>query len=159
MRGSETNVGLAGEIIQNTMHENIVRFLQKQTCATICLVDDQGNPYCFNCFYAFNSEDGLLYFKSSDTSYHVSLLKANPKTSGTILPDKLNVLMVKGAQFEGLVLNEQDPLTEKASQIYHKKHPLALAIKGETWTIRINRIKLTEGTKGFGKKITWCRED
>jgi len=67
--------------------------------------------------------------------------------------------MVKGAQFEGLVLNEQDPLTEKASQIYHKKHPLALAIKGETWTIRINRIKLTEGTKGFGKKFTWCRED
>src|SRR6478736_1195493 len=156
---SEISNGLAGENIQNSMHENIIRFLQKQTCATICLVDELGNPYCFNCFYAFNSEDGLLYFKSSATSYHVGLLKANPKTSGTILPDKLNVLMVKGVQFEGIVLDEQDPLTEKASQVYHKKHPLALAIKGETWTIRINRIKLTEGAKGFAKKFTWTRED
>lgn len=148
-----------GENIQNGIHENIIRFLQKQTCATISLVNEQGRPYCFNCFYAFNSEDGLLYFKSSATTYHVGLLKANPFTAGTILPDKLNVLMVKGVQFEGIVLQEDDPLTQNASRIYHKKHPLALAINGETWTIRLQRIKLTEGTKGFGKKFTWCRED
>ena len=52
---SGTGKGLIGENIQNGIHENIIRFLQKQTCATISLVDEQGRPYCFNCFYAFNS--------------------------------------------------------------------------------------------------------
>src|SRR5688572_17195611 len=90
---SAISEGIPGRNLQNSMDENIIRFLQKQTCATISLVDGQGKPYCFNCFYAFNSEDGLLYFKSSATSYHVGLLKSNPLTAGTILPDKLNVLL------------------------------------------------------------------
>ncbi len=32
--------------------------------------------------------------------------------AGTILPDKLNTLMVKGVQFDGIVLNEPGPLTD-----------------------------------------------
>lgn len=139
------------------MNETITHFLQQQTCATICLLDEKSQPYCFNCFYVFNSEKGLLYFKSSADSYHYKLLKLKPVIAGTILPDRLSVLLIRGVQFDGLVLNEPDPLTEKASLLYHKWHPLALSIKGETITIRINRIKMTDGTKGFGKKITWDR--
>ena len=67
--------------------------------------------------------------------------------------------MVKGVQFDGVVLNEPGHLTEKASLFYHKKHPLALAITGETWTVQINRIKMTDSARGFGKKITWSREE
>lgn len=141
------------------MNETIIRFLQQQTCATICCIDDQGKPYCFNCFYAFNSEKGLLYFKSSAESYHAVLIKANPFIAGTILPDKLNTMLVKGVQFEGISLNEYHPLTEKSSGYYHKKHPMALVIPGEIWTIQINRIKLTDSTMGFGKKITWNRDE
>lgn len=133
------------------MNEKIIRFLQQQTCATICFVDEQGKPYCFNCFYAFNHEHGLLYFKSPADSYHSRLMKTNPQIAGTILPDKLNTLLIKGVQFDGQVLKEQDPLSGKATLLYHKKHPLALTITGETHTIRINRIKLTNGTKRFGK--------
>jgi uncharacterized protein len=47
------------------MNENIIRFFQKQTCASISCVDDQYKPWCFSCFYAFNTELGLLYYKSS----------------------------------------------------------------------------------------------
>lgn len=139
------------------MNETITRFLQQQTCATICLLEETGHPYCFNCFFAFNSEKGVLYFKSSTDSYHSGLIKIKPYIAGTILPDRLNPLLVKGLQFDGLVLNAQDPLTEKASLLYHKRHPLALTIKGEVVSILINRIKMTDGTKGFGKKITWSR--
>lgn len=28
------------------MNEKIIRFLQHQTCATICLLDEMGSPYC-----------------------------------------------------------------------------------------------------------------
>ena len=141
------------------MNEIIVRFLQQQTCATICCVDGREKPYCFSCFYAFNLEAGLLYFKSSIDSHHSALLKKNPLVAGTVLPDKLNALLVKGIQFEGIVLDELHLLTKQSSGNYHKKHLLALAIPGETWAIQINSIKMTDSAMGFGKKITWNKEE
>jgi len=139
------------------MNDSITRFLQRQTCATICCVDELGKPYCFSCFYVFDCKERLLYFKSSADSHHSVLLKKNPIIAGTILPDKLNVLFVKGVQFEGFVLDEHQPLAIQASAYYHKKHLIALAIPGEIWTVQINYIKMTDSTKGFGKKITWSR--
>ena len=141
------------------MNKIIIQFIQKQTCATVCCIDEQGRPYCFSCFYAFDNEKGLLYFKSSADSHHSVLMKRNPFVAGTILPDKLNTVLVKGVQFEGTILNAHHPLTKQASGYYHKKHLLALAIPGETWTVQINRIKMTDSTKGFWKKITWNRDE
>lgn len=141
------------------MNENIIKFLLQQTCATISCVDEQGKPYCFNCFYAFNNETGMLYFKSTGASYHSSLLKQNPFVAGTILPDKLNKLFVKGVQFDGIVLYDDSPLTRQASGCYYKKNPMALAMSGELWSIQINHIKMTDSTKGFGTKITWERSE
>ncbi|MGZ3754986.1 MAG: pyridoxamine 5'-phosphate oxidase family protein [Mucilaginibacter sp.] len=141
------------------MNENIIKFLKQQTCATISCVDEEGKPYCFNCFYAFNHETGMLYFKSTGASYHSSLLKQNPFVAGTILPDKLNKLFVKGVQFDGVVLYGDGSLTAQASGCYYKKHPMALAMSGELWSIQINHIKMTDSTKGFGTKITWERSE
>jgi len=141
------------------MNENISNFLHQQTCASVCCTDEQGHPYCFSCYYAFNSADGLLYFKSSANSRHATMLKSNPMVAGTVLPDKLNTLLVKGIQFEGSVLPINHPLALRASVHYHKRFPLALAVHGETTTIMISNIKMTDSTKGFGKKISWCREE
>jgi len=139
------------------MNETIIQFLQKQTCATICCVDEQEKPYCFSCFYAFNPEDGLLYFKSSANSHHSELMKKNPFIAGTILPDKLNKLIVKGIQFEGILLDSQHAMVKQSGSNYLKKHPISLAIPGEVWTVQISHIKMTDSTKGFGKKIAWKR--
>lgn len=140
------------------MNENIIQFIQQQTCASICCVDEQGNPYCFTCFYAFNSEDGLIYFKSSGDTNHSRIMKKNNIVAGTILPDKLNTLVVKGVQFGAEVLQNHSKLTEKASNFYHKKYPFSIAIPGEIWTVRLNNIKMTDSSKVFGKKIDWNRE-
>lgn len=139
------------------MNEIIAGFIQKQSCATVCCVDESNKPYCFSCFYAFNAEEGLLYFKSSADAHHSALMKINACIAGAILPDKLNTLLVKGIQFEGVLLDANHPLTKKASGFYHKKHPIALAMQGEISVIQINHIKMTDSSKGFGKKITWKR--
>jgi len=141
------------------MNEDIINFASKQTCATISCIAENGKPYCFNCFYAFNSELGLLYFKSSGDTYHSLLMKQNPFIAGTILPDKLKILLVQGIQFDGELLAGDHPSTAHASANYHKKHPVALAMAGDIWTIRINHIKMTDSSKGFGKKITWDRAE
>jgi hypothetical protein len=84
-------------------------------------------------------------------------MKKNPFVAGTVLPDKLNKLIVKGIQFEAIVLDEHHPLAIRDPGLYYKKHPIALAIPGEIWTIQINSIKMTDSTKLFGKKTTWTR--
>ncbi len=140
------------------MNESIAKFLKEQTCVSICCVDELGKPYCFTCFYAFDKVENLLHFKSSAESYHSVLLSKNPLVAGTVLPDKLNKLIIKGVQLEGVLLNSKHPFTNHASAYYHKKHPMALAMSGEIWTIQINSIKMTDSTLGFGKKILWDRK-
>ncbi len=139
------------------MNETITRFLEEQTCATICCVDDNGKPYCFSCYYVFNKEVGVFYFKSSAEAYHSVLLKNNPGIAGTMLPDKLNKLITRGIQLQGEVLQDLHPLAKEAYYLYHKKHPMALAIKGKVVTIRIDKIKMTDSKLGFGKKLNWNR--
>ena len=141
------------------MKECIIQFIKKQTCASICCVDKNGSPYCFSCFYAFNSDEGLLYFKSSSSARHSEIISENPCIAGTILPDRLNKLMIKGIQFEGIVLPGLDPMSKNAATFFYKQHPMALAMPGEIWIIQINSVKFTDNSLGFGKKISWVRKE
>lgn len=141
------------------MNEQIVDFIKEQTVATICCIDAEALPYCFTCFYAFNIEEGLIYFKSSPNSKHSLLIRENATISGTILPDKLNKMAIKGVQFNGEVLDPKHLLCRNASFIYNKSHPLAIAIKGEIFTIRLSSVKFTDSSMGFGRKIIWERNE
>ncbi|MBK8787091.1 MAG: pyridoxamine 5'-phosphate oxidase family protein [Chitinophagaceae bacterium] len=141
------------------MNKTIFQFLKEQSCAGICCVDETGKPYCFSCFYAFHAESGLLYFKSSKESHHATLLMQHPFVAGTVLPDKLNALVVKGIQFEGVLLDKEHPLAKNALRNYHKSksNGPGLARRGLD-SIRIDSVKMTDSTLGFGKKISWQRE-
>ena len=140
------------------MEKRIIDFLQGQRVATICCVDDEGKPYSFSCFYAFDVEGQLIYFKSSPTTHHAIFLNQRPFVSGTIQQDRLNPLAIKGVQFIGEVLNGNKDLPQRAPNFYHKKYPLALAVPGETWTIQVDMIKMTDNTLSFGKKLVWQRK-
>lgn len=136
-----------------------MNFLLNQSVVTICCTDEETNPYCFPCFFAFNSKLQLLYFKTSSSSYHSVLFRNKPEIAGTILPDKLNVLALKGVQFEGAVLPLDHSLMHNSSRYYYQKYPLALIIPGEIYAIQLSTIKMTDGAKGFGKKVTWRRNE
>lgn len=140
------------------MNELIKKFILAQTCASVSCADGTGKPYCFSCFYAFNVEKAFLYFKSSPDTRHSQIIVHHPLVAGTILPDKLNKLHIKGLQFEGEVLSLTSSDAKEAANQYYNTHPLARAISGEIWTIHINSIKYTDNSLGFGKKIVWQRE-
>jgi hypothetical protein len=141
------------------MNDVILNFLVKQTCASICCVDELGMPYCFSCFYVFNAEKNLLYFKSHTDTKHMEVLFKNPAAAGTILPDKLNKLATKGIQFTGQLLPLKDDRAKEASLQYHKRFPIALAIPGKVWTLLLQQVKMTDSSKAFGKKLKWEREN
>ena len=139
------------------MDKTIVEFLLNQNCASICCTDEAGKPYCFICFYAFDSHKGVVYFKSSANSLHSVIMKNNPLVAGTVLPDRLNKLSVKGIQFEAEVLDSKATGIQDGMRNYFKKHPVALLMPGDLWALQINHIKMTDSTLGFGKKIIWNR--
>lgn len=141
------------------MNTTISDFLQQQTCATICCIDDNNVPYCFNCFYAFEPAESLIYFKSSEKSHHTSLLESNPVVAGTILPDKLNKLATRGVQWQGEILDASHPLSITAADFYHSRIPLARAIIGKVYVIQLSAIKMTDSHLGFGRKHIWTREE
>jgi uncharacterized protein YhbP (UPF0306 family) len=141
------------------MTEKINEYIKQQSCANVCCIDDKGFPYCFSCFYAYNTRERLLYYKSPVDAHHSKIIVTNPLVAGTMLPDKLNKLHVKGMQFEGTVLPLDHPLTKNAAAYYYKKNPVAVAMPGEIRTIQINSLKFTDSRLGFGKKLTWHREE
>jgi hypothetical protein len=141
------------------MNDTILTFLKKQTAASICCVNEVNEPYSFSCFFAFNSIENLLYYKSTTSSYHSKILLQNPKVSGTIMPDKLNKLAVKGIQFTGVVLAENNPLCMGAFKNYHSRFPLAIAVTGVVSTILVNQLKMTDNVPGIFKKHSWEREE
>lgn len=141
------------------MNKDIEDFIEKQRCANIACIDAEGNPHAFSCFYAFNTKEVLLYFKSSAHTSHIQCILQNPRVAGTILPDKLSLLSMKGIQFLGEVLAGDHPLAKTAAKKYYAAHPLAVAIPGEIWTVKLYQIKMTDSSKGFGKKIEWSEKE
>ncbi|MBL7737743.1 MAG: pyridoxamine 5'-phosphate oxidase family protein [Chitinophagaceae bacterium] len=141
------------------MNKDIIEFIRKQKTATVCTVDESGHPYCFSCFFAFDAENAVLYYKTHGASHHAALMLKKKEVAGTILPDKLNAVIVKGIQFEGEVLSSDHPLSANASKVYHLRYPFALAMPGVLWTLQLHHIKMTDSSKGFGTKIEWEREE
>lgn len=141
------------------MNKEIEIFINKQTCATICCIDAEGNPYCFTVFIAFNSDQVLLYFKSSAATQHSKFIHTNPKVAGTILPNKLSRFSTQGIQFQGVILVNENPLTLQATTHYYKRHPLALGVPGEVYTLQLNQIKYSGLHLGIKTKLSWSRDE
>ena len=141
------------------MDKRISQFIRRQTCLSCCSVDPEGNPWCFSAFYAFHEEGQLLFVKSSSSSRHGESLAKNRRVAGTLLPDKLSLLHIKGVQFEGELLAADHPAARDAYASYHKRFPFSIAMPGEVWTIRLQYVKFTDNSLGFGKKLNWSREE
>jgi uncharacterized protein len=140
------------------MNEQIEKFIEKQRVANICCIDEDGTPYCFSCFFVFDKANACLYFKTSPSSHHSSLLENNHNVAGTVQPDKLNPLAIKGIQFKGKLLDAEDPKCRLAAAFYHHRYPFALAMPGQVKALQLDVIKMTDNSAGFGKKINWKRE-
>ena len=134
-------------------------YFKGQHCATICCSQPNQHPYCFSCFYVFDALHQRLIFKSSGNTYHEQLMKEFPNVAGSVLPDTLSKLRIRGLQFEGQVHDTADKAVMKeAYSCYHTSNPAALAFPGAIWVIDLLKVKFTDNKLGFGKKISWCRE-
>ncbi len=139
----------------NAVPEIISTYIGNNKICTCCFTDTENKPHCINCFYFFDFKRQLLVFKSSSGSTHSAYTRYSAFVSGTILPEQTDILKTKGLQFKGIVLNERELNDTQAAFNYHKKYPMALAIPGYIWAIRLKYLKFTDNTPVFGSKLQW----
>lgn len=133
------------------MNERIVKFLKKMHLASVCAIDDDGQPYAFSAFYAFDELNFTLLLASCDESSHVKFLKNSKLVAGTVALDTKIVGKIEGVQFQG-VMREA---SESGREIYFKRFFYAKAMDPKIWSISLEKVKFTSNTLGFGKKIFW----
>ena len=136
---------------------SISDFLNSQKAATVCCLSEEGNPYCFNCYYAYLPEEGWLIYKSGFSTKHEELLKKKNTVAGTVIPEELVVATIRGVQYQGVQLVEDMRTTMKANGAYYLKYPFAMAVPGKIFVIRLDKIKFTDNAISFGHKEHWSR--
>nr|WP_315519849.1 hypothetical protein [uncultured Campylobacter sp.] len=133
------------------MDERIVKFLKKMHLAGVCVIDDEGQPYAFSAFYAFDEVKFNLLIASSSSSSHIKFLKNSKLVAGTVALDTKIVGKIEGVQFQGVM--KEAVGNEK--ELYFNKFFYAKAMNPEIWCISLGKVKFTSNTLGFGKKIFW----
>ncbi len=138
------------------MDKALADFINECKVATVCCTLDE-QPYCFNCYYAFIEQEGLLVYKSSFGTTHEKILELNPKIAGTIIPEQIDLATLRGIQFEGALMKETIDMAINASSAYYLKFPFAMAVPGKIYVIELKKIKFTDNGRGFGYKQHWER--
>lgn len=138
--------------------DSIKKFLQENKVVSVCFVDDQHQPHCINCFYAFDEDDISLIFKSTYGTKHELLIKPNAPVAGTILPDQIQITSLKGIQFNGFVRSDFVLGGATFNGHYAKAFPMSLMLPGYFWIVKLSFIKYTDNTLGFGNKTLWNKD-
>ena len=134
------------------MDANIIAFLRAQRVLTLAVC--AGEVYAANCFYALEEESLSLVFASSPPTKHMRLALANPLVAGTIYDPDTQVGNICGVQFQGVL----EKASKKSEKVYFKKFPFAVAMKPVLWQVRLEWVKMTDNSLGFGTKISWSRQ-
>lgn len=98
-----------------------------------------------------------LVFKTDNDSRHMQEALNQEFVAGTVLPDKQKTGVVKGIQFQGKMVTEDESILERAKKKYYKKFPFAKVMEGEIAVVELTLVKLTDNKLGFGKKLLWER--
>ena len=131
---------------------SIVMFLKKHHLLTLCTCKDN-LPYCANCFYVLRDEIATLVIATDQKTRHGQEALLNTHVAGTVALETKLVGKIQGIQFCG-TYHKADKEDERA---YFKRFPYALAMLPELWSIRIEYLKFTDNTLGFGTKLEFRR--
>jgi uncharacterized protein YhbP (UPF0306 family) len=134
------------------LEPSIRQFLKKHHLLTLCTCKDN-QPYCANCFYVLREETLAFVIATDANTRHGQEALLNTQVAGTVALETKLVGKIQGIQFCG-TYHKADKEDERA---YFKRFPYALAMLPELWSIRIEYLKFTDNTLGFGKKLEFGR--
>jgi len=109
--------------------------------------------WCCSLFYAYNPEKITFIVATESQTLHGSNVLKNHTVAGTVALETKTVGKIQGIQFRGEMV-----LCDEGKEFYYKAFPYALVMNPTLWEIRLDEIKMTDNTLGFGKKLIWKRE-
>lgn len=135
----------------------INRWLAKQHVVTWC-VANRGELWCANAFYFYDPHAVAFYVLSEDQTRHGQMTGLKAQVAGTVNGQPKTVALIRGVQFAGEIrrLDEEESAAPRAQ--YNRRFPVARVLSAPMWEIRLNEVKFTDNTLGFGKKLHWVRE-
>ncbi len=134
----------------------ITDFVKKHHVITVATSKD-GQPWCFNAFYAFDEENKSFIITSHDDTRHIQEVLQNVKIAGSVVLETEIVGKVQGLQFSGEMTLCEGESENHAKKVYIKRFPLTTLTPKILWDIKIFEAKYTDNTLGFGKKLLWSK--
>ncbi|MEO6902439.1 MAG: pyridoxamine 5'-phosphate oxidase family protein [Bacteroidia bacterium] len=138
----------------NLIDKRILDFIKKQKLFTLATCVDN-KPHCSICYYAYSEELNTIIFKSSKKTNHVIEAQNNNNVALAISNDTKEIINIKGVQIEGLFFEPNENQITAAKKSYYLKFPFAITFSGEIWIIELTKIKFTDNSLGFSKKLVW----
>lgn len=130
--------------------KKIERFIQEHHLLSLATKDDI--LWCCSLFYAYDSKENAFIVATDTQTLHGMNVLKDASVAGTVALETKTVGKIQGIQFRG----EMTRCTDGA-EIYFKAFPYALVMNPTLWRIRLDEIKMTDNTLGFGKKLIWKR--
>lgn len=135
----------------------ISKWLAKQHVVSWC-VAKEGELWCANAFYVYDAQRVAFYLLSEETTRHGQMTGQQAPVAGTINGQPKIVALIRGVQFKGEIrLLSGDEADEKRA-LYVKRFPVARMLSAPVWELRLDELKFTDNTLGFGKKLHWLRD-
>ncbi|EIN9869518.1 YhbP family protein [Salmonella enterica] len=135
----------------------IGRWLAKQHVVAWC-VHHEGELWCANAFYLFDAQNVALYLLTDDKTRHAQMSGACAPVAGTVNGQPKTVARICGVQFKGEIRRLEGQESDAARKAYLRRFPVARVLPAPVWEIRLDEIKFTDNTLGFGKKLHWLRD-
>lgn len=135
----------------------ISRWLAKQHVVTWC-VCREGELWCANAFYLFDAQHVAFYLLTDDKTRHAQMSGAHAPVAGTVNGQPKTVAHIRGVQFKGEIRRLEGQESDVARKAYLRRFPVARVLPAPGWEIRLDEIKFTDNTLGFGKKMRWLRD-
>lgn len=135
------------------MDEKIGKFISKHHLLSLATFGE--SLWCCSAFYAFYPDTGVFIIASDEQTTHIQNAKMNTRVAGTIAQETKVVGKIQGVQFSGEIHPVVD---EREKALYLKRFPYAVTMNPTLWKIELDRVKMTDNTLGFGKKLIWNRE-
>lgn len=73
--------------------------------------------------------------------------------AGTVNGQPKTVALIRGVQFKGEIRRLEGEESDLARKAYNRRFPVARMLSAPVWEIRLDEIKFTDNTLGFGKKM------
>lgn len=135
----------------------ISRWLEKHHVVSWSVARD-GELWAASAFYIWDREKAAFYLLSEESTRHAQMSGRCAPVAGTVNGQPRTIAMIRGVQFRGEICMLEDNESAALRERYCRCFPVARGMTAPVWELRVNELKFTDNTLGFGKKLSWLRD-